>query len=384
MAGGKLTALRLKALTAPGRYGDGAGLWLQVRDAEHRSWLFRYIGGGKQRQMGLGSFPAVPLVEAREAAHRCRAAVRQGQDPIEERRKTQAAARTTSRSMTFRQVADRYIAAHEAAWRNEKHRYQWRATLDLACNQIGRIPIGAVATCDVMRVLEPIWRTKTETASRLRGRIESVIDYAAAHGWRTGENPARWRGHLAKLLPRPGKIAKVRHHSALPWEEIGAFMATLRKEQGVAARALEFTILTAARTGETIGAKLLEVDRQTAVWTVPADRMKAGVEHRVPLSNYSLCVLDAIAPLSSSLPGDWLFPGGGTGKPLSNMAMIMLLRRMQRPDLTVHGFRSTFRDWVGEATNHPRELAEKALAHAVGDETSAPTSAETCWSAAVG
>ena len=227
----------------------------------------------------------------------------------------------------------------------------------------------AIAVGDVMRVLEPIWRTKTETASRLRGRIESVLDYATAHGWRTGDNPARWRGHLAKLLPAPDKIAKPVHHSALPWQDIGAFVAALGEQQGVAARALEFTILTAARTGETIGARWSEIDERAGVWTVPADRMKAGVEHRVPLSEAARHVLGGLALLRNDLGHGWIFPGGRSDQPLSNMSMIMLLRRMGRGDLTVHGFRSTFRDWCAEATNYPREIAEKALAHTVGGET---------------
>jgi integrase len=372
MACGKLTALKVKAFTAPGRYGDGAGLWLQVRDAEHRSWLFRYTGSGKQRQMGLGPFPDVSLAAARDAAYQCRTALRQGQDPIEDRRKAKAAALTaTSRAVTFRQVADRYLAAHEAAWRNEKHRYQWRATLDLACEQIGRMPVTAIATGDVMRVLEPIWQEKPETASRLRGRVESVLDYASAHGWRGGDNPARWRGHLAKLLPPTNRVARVEHHAALPWSHIGGFMAELRDQDGVAARALEFTILTAARTGEVIGATWAEIDLRAGLWTVPVERMKAGREHRVPLTDAVLDVLKAVVAMRDDPAGGWVFPGGKSGKPLSNTSMIMLLRRMKRPDLTVHGFRSSFRDWCAEATNHPREVAEQALAHVLGDRVEA-------------
>ena len=252
MAGGKLSPLKIKNLTAPGRYGDGGGLWLQVRDAQHRSWLFRYTAGRKQRQMGLGPFPDVSLAEAREAARESRGAVRRGIDPIENRKGARAAARAASDALTFQQVADRYIAAHEAAWQNAKHRWQWRQTINLACEQIGKMPAAAIATGDVLRVLEPIWHTKTETAKRLRGRVKSVLDYATARGWRSGENPARWRGHLANLLPPPGKIAKVKHHKALPWQQIGSFMAELRADEGIAARALEFTILTAARSGEAV------------------------------------------------------------------------------------------------------------------------------------
>jgi integrase len=369
MARGKLSALKLKGLTSPGRYGDGDGLWLQVRDASHRSWLLRYSFGGRPRQMGLGPFPDVSLADAREAAREARAVVRKGLDPIEERQKAKGEQRRAMRGMTFRQAADRYVVAHEASWRNEKHRWQWGQTLNVACEAIGKTPVTVIATADVMRALLPIWRTKTETAARLRGRIESVLDFATAHGWRTGENPARWRGHLANLLPPPGKLAKVKHHAALPWQQIGHFLAELRDHDGVAARALEFTILTAARTGETIGSTKLEIDLKNGVWTVPESRMKAGLEHRVPLSGAALAVLDAVAPLWDVSTYGWLFPGASPGKPLSNMAMIMLLRRMGHNDLTVHGFRSTLRDWAAEATNHPREIAEKALAHVVGDET---------------
>jgi integrase len=368
---GKLTALKLKALTSPGRYGDGDGLWLQVRDGSHRSWLLRYTFGGKSRQMGLGSFPDVSLADARQGGREARSALRKGHDPIEERKKAKNEQRRAMQGMTFRQAADRYIASHEASWRNEKHRWQWGQTLDLACEAIGKMPVTVIATADVMRVLEPIWRTKTETAARLRGRIESVLDFSTAHGWRTGENPARWRGHLANLLPSPGKLVKVEHHAALPWQQIGRFMAELRDQEGVAARALQFTILTAARTGETIGSTRLEIDFKNGVWTVPGSRMKAGLEHRVPLSSAALAVLYTVAPSWDSSPNGWLFPGTGQEKHLSNMAMIMLLRRMGRGELTVHGFRSTFRDWCAEATNHPREVAETALAHVLADKVEA-------------
>jgi integrase len=369
MVSDKLSALKVKRLTAPGRYGDGAGLWLQVRDADHRSWLLRYQTAGKARQMGLGPYPDVSLADARDAAKEARAAVRKGVDPIEERRQRKADARAAAGAMTFRQVADRYLAAHEAAWRSPKHKWQWRQTLDLACVSIGSKRVAAITTDDVMLVLEPMWMQRTETAARLRGRIEAVLDYARVRGWRSGDNPARWRGHLAKLLAAPSKLAKTSHFPALPWEEIGAFMTELRDQDGIAARALEFTILTAARTGEVIGATWAEIDMQAAVWTVPPGRMKAGKEHRVPLSDAALPVLRAMAPLRNDGAGGWVFPGGKANEHLSDMGMIMLLRRMGRADLSVHGFRSTFRDWSAEATNHPREIAEKALAHTLRDET---------------
>jgi integrase len=367
MPGGKLSALKVKALTAPGRHGDGAGLWLQVRDAERRSWLLRYAVGGKARQMGLGAFPQVSLAEAREAAQKARAAIRSGIDPIEARRQAAIETRHAAAGLTFRKVADKYLAAHAAAWRNAKHRGQWEATLAAACVTLGNMKVNAVQTGDVMRVLEPIWQQKPQTASRLRGRIESVLDYATAHGWRTGENPARWRGHLAKLLPPTSKLQRVKHHPALSWQEIGAFMVELRDQGGVAARALEFTILTAARTGETIGARWAEINADTAIWTIPGDRMKAGREHRVPLSQAALTVLNAMRPFGEG----FVFSGGSGAGGLSSMAMLMLLRRMERSNLTVHGFRSTFRDWCAEVTNYPREVAEQALAHVLADKVEA-------------
>lgn len=368
--GGKLTALKVKGLTRPGRYGDGSGLWIQVRDPEHRSWLFRYTVNGRQRQMGLGPLPDVTLADAREAAGKCRAALREGIDPIERRRKDKADLRDAAGAMTFRQVADRYLAAHEAAWTSVKHRRHWRATLDLAHAAFGERSISSVTTGDVMRVLEPIWHEKPETASRLRGRMEAVLDYAAARGWRSGDNPARWRGHLAKLLPMPTKIARVQHHAALPWPEIGAFMAELRDEASAGARALEFLILTACRTSEAIGARWSEINMPEAIWIIPAERMKADREHRVPLSDAALDVLRTMLP---ARVGDdaFVFLGTRTGMPLSNMAMMMLLRRMGRGDLTVHGFRSTFRDWAAETTGYTREVAEQALAHALENKVEA-------------
>jgi integrase len=356
---GRLTALKIKGLK-PGRHGDGGGLWLQVRDAERRSWLFRYTLHGRAREMGLGPAGDVSLAEAREAARKCRAMLREGLDPLEQRR----AARQAAHAVTFREVCDRYLAAHQAAWRNEKHKWQWRQTLDLACQRIGARSVRDVDTGDVMSVLEPLWRERTETASRLRGRIEAVLDYATARDWRAGPNPAAWRGHLAKLLPAPGKVARVAHFAALAWPEIAPFMGELRAQEGVAAAALEFTILTAARSGETRGATWAELDLASAVWTVPASRMKAGREHRVPLSDVALAVLRRMEPLRSG-PDGYVFPGARAGRPLSDMAMIALLRRMGRGDLTAHGFRSSFRDWCAEATHYPRELAEAALAHTI-------------------
>ncbi|MDB5318315.1 MAG: site-specific integrase [Rhodospirillales bacterium] len=373
MAVNKLTALGVKRLVHPGRYGDGGGLWLQVRSADQRSWLFRYALHGKARQMGLGPLVDVSLAEAREAAGACRRLVREGMDPIEKRRTDRIGA-ATAQGMTFRDVAARYLAANEGAWRNEKHRYQWRHTLEVAHAVFGARPVAAIATGDVIAVLEPIWQVKTETAKRLRGRIETVLDYATAQGWRSGDNPARWRGHLSNILPSPKRIAQVEHYAALPWPKIAEFMMALQAESGIAARALEFTVLTAARTGETLGATWPEIDLGAALWTVPAARMKAGKEHRVPLSPAAVAVLRKMLPLPLRGTGrgpDWVFPGARAGKALSNMSMNMLVRRMGQGGLTVHGFRSCFRDWCAEATAHSREVAEQALAHLLSDKVEA-------------
>ncbi len=371
---GKLNTAKLRMLTKPGTYGDGAGLYLQVRGPERRSWLFRFKAAGRGHLMGLGVFPEVSLAEARDAAATARKQVRQGVNPIDQRRATRAAVAASAGLNTFAEVADAYIAAHAASWRNAKHRQQWRNTLDTYARPVlGNLGVAVVDTGAVMRVLEPIWREKPETASRLRGRIESVLDYATARGWRTGDNPARWRGHMDNLLPSRAKLARVEHHAALPWREIGSFMAALAKQEGVAALALRFAILTAARTGEVIGARWSEVDIAVGVWTVPAERMKAGREHRVPLSDATLGLLRGVAKLrtDSKAADGFVFPGGKAGKTLSSMALLMLLRRMERSDLTAHGFRSTFRDWCAEATNYPREVAEAALAHTLRDKTEA-------------
>jgi integrase len=384
---------------APGRYGDGNGLYLLVRSPEARFWIFRYTIAGRMREMGLGragaDAAAVPLAEARAKAAELHRAVRAGADPLQQRAVAEAAARAAEqeaaiRSITFTAVADRFLAAHEAGWRNPKHQSQWRNTLQTYAHpHVGELPVADVDTVHVLSVLEPIWHKKPESASRLRGRLEAVLDYAKVRGWREGENPARWRGHLDHLLPSRAKLAPVEHHAALPWGEIGAFVARLREQPGMAARALEFAILTAARTGEALGATWAEIDMGAAVWTVPAARMKAKKEHRVPLSEAALAVLRAMAELRTMArdrrrgcathdrlheadhPSAYVFPGARPRKPLSIMAMAMVLRRMDRGDLTVHGFRSTFRDWAAEATSYAREVAEAALAHALSDKVEA-------------
>ncbi|HUB48930.1 MAG TPA: integrase arm-type DNA-binding domain-containing protein, partial [Acetobacteraceae bacterium] len=374
-----LTAQGVKTVK-PGRHCDGHGLYLDARDAEHGWWVFRFkLQGRKLREMGLGPARgrnAVPLKDARTKAAELHRLVRAGVDPLEQRDAKAATAKAekqaqAARSITFKAVAQFFMGSHEAGWKNEKHRQQWANTLaTYAHPTLGDLPVGSVGTEHVMQALEPIWRTKAETASRVRGRIESVLDYAKARGWRDGENPARWRGHLDNLLPARSKVARVEHHAALPWREVGAFMVELRKQGGIGARALEFCILTAARSGEVRGARWAEIDWQEKLWTIPAGRMKAGRLHRVPLPGPAVDVLQQMQPLA----GDGhalIFPGAKEGKPLSDMSLTAVLRRMNRGDLTAHGFRSTFRDWCAESTNFSREVAESALAHVLKDKTEA-------------
>ena len=361
---GKLSALGVAKLKTPGMYGDGGGLWLQVTGKGGKSWIFRFTLNGKSREMGLGAANTFSLAEARDKALACRKQCAEGIDPIEARNARRDAARIeAAKAITFRQCATAYIEAHKAGWRNAKHAAQWTATLETyAYPAFGDLPVQSVDTGLVMRAVEPIWATKPETATRVRGRIESILDWAATRGFRRGENPARWKGHLANLLPKRSRVKKVEHHAALPFAEVPAFMRALGEQPGVAAKALAFTILTAARTGETIGARWSEIDLDAGVWTVPAERMKAGVEHRVPLSDPAVQILRDMATVRSS---DFVFPGGKRGRPLSNMAMLKTLERMNRDDLTVHGFRSSFRDWASETTAFPSEVVEAALAHTI-------------------
>lgn len=379
-----LTATKVEK-AKPGRYGDGNGLYLLVRPDGGRWWVFRWVRNGRMREMGLGRAPgrtadagAVTLAKARLKAGALFEQVRDGIDPLDQREVEKAeeraeAQRAVVQRISFRAVAEKYIAAHEASWRNDKHIYQWGQSLgSYVFPHIGDLPVAEVGTGHIVAALESIWTTKPETATRVRGRIEAVLDYAKALGWRTGENPARWRGHLANLLPARKKIAAVEHHAALPWQQIGAFMVELRERDGSAALALEFAVLTAARTGEALGARWGEIDMAEAVWTVPAERMKMKKEHRVPLSGAALDVLRQAAELrTSAAPTAPVFPGQRPGQPLSNMALMMLMRRMGRGDLTVHGFRSAFRDWAAERTSYPNEVAEAALAHVVADKVEA-------------
>jgi integrase len=368
---GRLSSLTVTRAVKPGMHADGGGLYLLVGPTGAKSWIYRFMLNGRAREMGLGPLHTISLSGARQRAQACRQQRLDGIDPLEARRGRLAKAKLEgAQAISFRDCASQYIEAHRAGWKSVKHAGQWAATLEAyVYPKIGDLPVGAVDTGLITQILKPIWSAKPETATRVRGRIESVLDFAKTHGWRTGENPARWKGHLDNVLPARGKVAKVSHHAALPWNEVGSFMASLRAQPGVAALALRYAMLTAARTGEVVGAKWSEINFQANVWTLPAERMKAGKEHRVPLSEGALAALREVAELrEGTSQDDFVFPGARAGKGLSNMAMLLLLRRMDRADLTVHGFRSTFRDWAAE-TGQPADIAEAALAHVTGGKT---------------
>lgn len=366
-----LTPLAIKH-AKPGRHTDGNGLHLLVKDSGARSWVYRYMLNGKTRDLGIG--PAGPagisLSEARDIAAALRVKVKSGVDPLDERKQRELEAEIAAKAaeitgISFRQVAETHIAANEASWRNDKHRQQWRNTLATYVYPIiGDLPVASIATPHVLQILEPIWQEKPETANRVRGRIEVVLDAAKARGYREGDNPARWRGHIAQILPKRAKLQRG-HHKAMPYAELPEFMCTLRAREAMAALALEFTILTATRTSEVLGATWEEVDLAKAIWTIPAERMKAGKEHRIPLPVRAIEILI----ITKARGKDWLFPAERGGK-LSSMAMSMLLRRM-KVDCTVHGFRSAFRDWSAECTAYAHEVCEMALAHTIGNKSEA-------------
>jgi integrase len=365
----RLTARQaMTAKPEPGRsaamLADGGNLYLQATigkdDAVHRSWVFRYELDGRRHDLGLGSLDTLNLAEAREKARGLRQQLLDGIDPFTARQQAKKARlaklAAEARAMTFKQSAEACIASHEDAWKNAKHRAQWRSTLETyAYPVIGDLSVDDIATGHIVRVLQPIWKDKPETASRVRGRIEKVLGWATVRGFRSGDNPARWRGHLQELFAAKTKLRPVNHHAALPYTDVPAFVAELRGRDSLSARALEFTLLTAVRTGETIGATWDEIDFAAKVWTIPAARMKAGKAHRIPLSDQAIKILTVVPR-----EGEHIFP-------LSNMAMLELLRGM-RPGTTVHGFRSSFRDWAAERTSYPNEVAEAALAHTVGDK----------------
>lgn len=367
-----LTVAEVKA-KPPGRYADGGGLYLLVKASGARSWVFRFMLNGRGRDIGLGSAAgvgSVSLANARRKADEFRRMVWDGVDPLAERSERQAAVKAqgsakAASQMTFRSAALAYIALNEASWRNPKHRQQWSNTLSsYVFPVVGDLPVAEVDTSHILQIIEPLWLAKPETASRVRGRIETILDSAKARGFRTGENPARWRGHIAQILP-PRKRLSRGHHKALPYDEVPSLMVALRKRDALAARALEFTILTAARTGEVLGADWSEIDFENAVWTVPKERMKAGVEHRVPLSDRAMEVLRNVVSLGDGK----VFPSE-RGHALSGMAMTRLLKRMDI-NVTVHGFRSSFRDWAAERTSYAHEVCEMALAHTIGNKSEA-------------
>lgn len=368
-----LTELKIKH-AKPGYWLDSDGLYLQVGESGAKSWIYRFQLNGKRREMGLGSLSDVGAKDARRRAAEARARVHNKIDPLEHRRQQavaafELAARVAAGAVTFRTVSLEYIEANRAGWKNAKHASQWENTLTTyAYPVIGEKPVGEVDTALVLEVLNPIWLTKTETAKRLRGRIEQILSYARVKGYRQGENPAAWRGHLDNVLPQPGKIAPHKHHPALPYDQMGEFMmGKLRTHEGVSVMCLEFVILTACRSGEALKAKWEEIDEEKGVWVIPADRMKARKEHRVPLSDAALAVLEDAKKLRQ---GEYVFPGVRSGKPMSDMSLTMLLRRIH-PGITVHGFRSAFRDWAAEITHYPGEMAEMALAHVVGNKVEA-------------
>jgi len=362
----KLSARTVETVKAPGRYSDGGNLYLSVSANGGRRWVFMYRFAGRQREMGLGSASraGTSLARARELAVEARTALAAGLDPLEARKARIQSKRTVP---SFGECADAYIEAHRKSWRNDKNVAQWTMTLSTYCAQIRLIPVCEIDTEAVLKVLQPIWERLPETAKRLRGRIEKVLDAAAARGFRAGDNPARWRGHLQNLLAKHNALTRA-HHAALPYELLPEFMAQLRACQSVAARALEYAILTGARTSEVLCARWDEIDLDKAIWTIPAHRMKAGKEHRVPLSGQVVAILTALEEIRTN---DFVFPGSASGKPLSAPAMVRQLRRMNVNDITVHGFRSTFRDWASETTSFPHEVCEQALAHAIGNKTEA-------------
>ena len=396
---GKLSAVMIRALhfpagkTRPVRFGDGDGLYIQVAPGNTKSWLFRYTLRGRAREMGLGAAgeppDGVPLAKARVLAGEMRARLRGGVDPIANRQAERVAlirAEAEAAERTFRAAAIALVESKRAGWRNAKHAAQWLATLEAhAFPVIGDLPVASIGTDDVLRVLRQIWERTPETASRLRQRIEAVLDAARVKGWRTGENPARWKGHLAGELPQARKVSRVRHRPALAWQEVGAFMAALSARDGIAALAFRFVILTAARTGEVRGMRWREVDLNARLWAVPGDRMKAGKLHRVPLSPGAISILTEVRPLMKR-PDDLVFPSMRSNVAHSDMALSEVVRRMNEGGeegalprwrdaegraVVPHGFRSTFRDWAGETRPEGREVVEAALAHTIRDKAEA-------------
>jgi integrase len=369
----RLSALAVTRASKPGLYADGAGLYLRVNRNGSKSWAFRFMIRGKPREMGFGSLTKVSLADARRKAADARLALSNGRDPLALRREQEAERvaeekLTQNSAVTFDKCAESYIAAHEASWKNEKHKQQWRNTIANYVSPVfGNTPVQHIDLDLVLKVIEPIWSKKAETARRVRGRIEVILDWARVRGYRSGENPARWRGQMDQLLPARSKVAPVKHHTALPYPELSQFMKELRLVPGNSATALEFLILTAGRTGEVLYARWSELDLKKKLWIVPATRMKSGREHRVPLSTAAIAMVSRI----ENPKGDYVFSGRTPTQPLSDMSLLMTLGRMNRADITVHGFRSTFRDWAAECTAFASEVVEMALAHVIEGKTEA-------------
>lgn len=372
----KLTALGIARARRNGRYGDGGGLYLQV-DGASKSWLFRYKRNGRTRYMGFGPLELVTISDARAKALECRKLLHIGADPIAAR-DTERAKRQLeqAKSLTFDACVEAYLKSHKAGWRNPKHRQQWENTLKTYASPVlGKLPVGEIDIGLIMKVIEPIWVSKPETASRLRGRVESVLDWAKIRGYRSGENPARWKAHLDHLLPGRNKVREVKHHAALPYVELPAFMTDLRSREGNAAHALEFLILTAVRTGDIIGSnrddappvRWEHINLKSQVWTIP--KTKTNTAHRVPLSTAAVSLLKSLP--TDRRPNDVVFPGIRPNEPLSNGSMLRVLDRMSHGDLTVHGFRASFKTWASECTNFGRDVVEAALAHAISDKLEA-------------
>ena len=369
---GKLSAVEVAKARGPAVLHDGGGLYLRVSPAGSKAWVFRFQLDGKRRDMGLGPFPDISLADARQKATTHRKQRHDGIDPLDARAAQRQAERVSvAKGRTFRECAGEFIEKNRAGWRNAKHRQQWVNTLaTYVYPTLGELPVATIDAGLLVQVLEPLWATKPETASRVRGRIEAVLDAATVRGFRNGPNPAQWKGNLAHILPARAKMRRVEHHAALPFDDMPTFLTALRGREGMSAVALEFAIFTAARTSEVLGARWGEIDLVAKVWAVPTDRMKAGREHRVPLSDAALAVLEKVRPLALTTDaepdsGAPVFPGPRRALPMSNMVFLMLLRRIGRADLTVHGFRSTFSDWCSERTAYPREVVEMALAHTV-------------------
>jgi integrase len=367
----RLKDLQVKRLSTPGAYPDGDGLYLQVRDSGAKDWFYRYEVAGKGRKRGLGSYPTISLEQAREDALECRQLRKRNIDPIEHAKDLELEkSLKKAKSTTFNECADSYIDTHKHGWKDERHEYQWRKSLEnYAYPVIGDLPVQSIDIDLVMKVIEPIWFDKTETASRVRQRIENILDWATVRKLRAGDNPALWRGRLDKLLPKRSKVQKQIHFAAMDYRDVPEYFRSLRSMDTIASRALAFTVLTATRTSEARAVTTDEIDENGKAWIIPDSRMKAHREHRVPLSSEALKIIEEVKPFKRHTD-EFLFPGLSRNKPISASSLLKIIKRHD-DSLTVHGFRSSFRDWCAEQTSFPREVAEAALAHTVKDKTEA-------------